>query len=182
MKKDNESERFTNNKQPSNMGIVSNEEMRAQLDEKERLATMYYDQLLRLKAEFENYRKRVEREKENHRIWGKEEILLKQISLYDIIGQALESVRTTKNTESIIVGLEMIYKEFEKMLIGEGINTIDATDVFDPHLHEAVETVEDESKVDGTIVSVFQKGYIMNDRVIRPAKVKIVKNKIVDSK
>lgn len=153
------------------------EDLKSLLEEKERQVQNYYDQLVRLKAEFENYRKRVEKEKENHRLWGKEEVLLKQISLYDIIGQALASAKNTRNVESVIVGLDMIYKEFEKMLADEGITPISAEGTFDPMQHEAVATVEDENRRDGEILAVLQNGYMMNDRILRPAKVKIVKNK-----
>ncbi len=146
-------------------------------EEKDKKINEYYDQILRQRAEFENYRKRVEKEKETHRLWGKEEILLKQISLYDIIAQALESVKKTKNVESFIVGLEMIFKEFGKMLVGEGITQVPVNGKYDPNIHEAVETVEDDSKDEDTIVSVIQNGYMMNERIIRPARVKIVKNK-----
>lgn len=173
-------ETLDENKADNNISAsdVSVSDLLKQIEEKDRSSKEYYDQLLRLKAEFENYRKRVEREKENHRLWGKEEILMKQISLYDVIVQAVDLARTTKNIESIIVGLEMIQKEFEKVLNSEGISEIDTSGNLDPYLHEVVETVVDESQQDGKIVSVLQRGYIFNERIIRPAKVKIVKNEV----
>ncbi|MDI6757610.1 MAG: nucleotide exchange factor GrpE [Endomicrobiia bacterium] len=136
----------------------------------------YYEQMLRLRAEFDNYRKRVEREKSAQRAWAKEEILVKQISLLDIMTQALSAAKSTRNVEGVIVGLEMIIKEFEKMLSEEGVSAVADGGVFDPTIHEAVEAVEDDSSPDGEIKEVVQKGYLMGERLIRPARVKIVKN------
>jgi len=144
--------------------------------EKERLAETYYDQLIRLKAEFENYRKRVERERETQRAWAKEEILIKQISLLDVMEQALNAAKNTQDISSIVKGLEMIIKEFEKMLADEGVNVVETDGIFDISKHEVVETVEDNTAQDGTVKDVISKGYAINGRVIRPARVKIVKN------
>ncbi len=140
----------------------------------------YYEQLLRLRADFENYRKRVEREKAAQRAWAKEEILVKQISLLDIMTQALTAAKNTRDIEGVLVGLEMIIKEFEKMLAEEGVTAVAADGSFNPAVHEAVETLEDASLPDGGIKEVMSKGYMMGERLIRPARVKIVKNKIQD--
>ena len=99
--------------------------LKQSVEEKKKLAEGYYDQLLRLKAEFENYRNRTEKEKQTHRLWGKEEILLKQINLYDVLEQAYNSIKTNASTESIQKGLELIKIEFSKMLSGEGITEIE---------------------------------------------------------
>jgi molecular chaperone GrpE len=145
------------------------------LEEKKKQADEYYDQLLRLKAEFENYRKRTEKEKQIHLMWGKEGILLKQMGLLDVIEQALHSARTSDNIESIQQGLGLIVNEFSRMLNSEGVTEIESRGKkFDPSLHEAVEQVESDEP-DGTITDVLQKGYSMNGRVIRPARVKVAK-------
>ena len=145
------------------------------LEEKKKQTDEYYDQLLRLKAEFDNYRKRTEREKQNHLAWGKEEILLKQVGLMDVLEQACASARTSNNLESIQKGLDLITLEFSRMLSSEGVvETESAGQKFDPCVHEAVEHVESDQP-EGTIVEVLQKGYMMNGRVIRPARVKVAK-------
>lgn len=143
--------------------------------------TDYYEQLLRLRADFENYRKRVDREKTAQRAWAKEEILVKQISLLDIMTQAMAAAQNTRDIEGVLVGLEMIIKEFEKMLAEEGVTAVAADGSFNPAVHEAVETVEDTSLPDGGIKEVMSKGYMMGERLIRPARVKIVKNKKRDT-
>jgi molecular chaperone GrpE len=150
-------------------------------EEKKLLASDYYDQLLRLQADFDNYRKRVEKEKKEHLIWGKEKILLQQIGLMDTLDAASQSIKKTTNIETILEGFELIKKEFKKIIRSEGIEEIDSTDVkFDPNLHEAMEQV-DSPKEEGTVVEVLQKGYTLNGRVIRPAKVRVAKNSGGDS-
>jgi molecular chaperone GrpE len=150
------------------------------LEEKNKQIVSYHDQLLRLKAEFENYRKRVDREKMEHHAWGKEEILLKLIFLADVLTQAFQQAKTSKNIESVITGLDLINKEFDKFLTSEGLQIIETEKKqFDPHLHEAVEYSEDSAKNDGDIIQELQKGYCFNGRIVRPAKVKVAKQKAV---
>ncbi|HBU68888.1 MAG TPA: nucleotide exchange factor GrpE [Elusimicrobia bacterium] len=147
------------------------------LEQKRRQSDDYYDQLLRLKAEFDNYRKRSEVEKRNHKLWGKEEILLKQIGLLDVLAQALSSAKISQNIDSLIKGLELVCKEFERVLAEEGLTEVEALGKkFDPTLHEALEQVESEEQ-EGNIVEVLQKGYRLQERLIRPSRVKVAKPK-----
>lgn len=148
--------------------------LKQSFDEKQKEAQEYYDQLIRLKADFENYRRRSEKEKKDYLDWGKEKILLKQISIDDVLQQALKSAKTGNNIESIVVGLEMISKEFSKMLKEEGVEEVKC-EKFDPNFCEALDQVESDEK-DGTVLEVYQKGYKMNGKLIRPAKVKVAKN------
>lgn len=151
--------------------------LRQSFEEKKKQAEEYYSQLLRLKADFENFRKRSDKEKQTHLQWGKEEMLLKQINQLDLLDQACRSANATDNIESIRKGLEMIYGEFAKLIASEGVKEIEsAGKKFDPELHEAVEKVESEQEED-TVLEVVQKGYTYNTRVIRPAKVKVAKHK-----
>jgi len=142
-------------------------------DEKRKQADEYYDQLLRLKADFENYRRRSEKEKKDYLDWGKEKILLKQISMDDVLEQALKSAKNGGKAEDIIIGLDMISKEFSKMLKEEGVEEI-ICEKFDPNLCEALDTIESEEE-DGKILEVYQKGYKMNGKLIRAAKVRVAK-------
>ena len=108
-------------------------------------------------------------------IWGKEEILLKQVGLLDVMEQASASIVTTTNIESIQKGLELIKQEFVKMLSSEGITEIDCLGkMFDPVFAEAIEQVESD-RHEGTVIEVTQKGYMLKERVIRHAKVKVAK-------
>jgi len=150
--------------------------LKQSLEEKKQTADDNYNQLLRLRAEFDNFRRRTEREKQNHLIWGKEEILLKQVALMDVMEQAASSVVTAGNVESVQKGLELIMQEFVKMLTSEGLREIDCLDKqFDPAFAEAIDNVESD-RPEGTVIEVIQKGYMLKDRVIRHAKVRVAKH------
>jgi molecular chaperone GrpE len=145
------------------------------LSEKDKFIRNYYDQLMRLKAEFENYRKRVEKEKQDYLDFGKEIVLIKQIKIIDILEQALNSAKTCKDINSIIIGIEMMKTEFLKALKDEGIEEI-YCEKFDHNLCEVIDYVENNEEEDGKIIKIYQKGYKMNGKLIRPVKVKVVKN------
>jgi molecular chaperone GrpE len=148
--------------------------LRQSVESQKRLAQDYYDQLVRLKADFENYRKRSEKEKKDYLEWGKEKILVKQINIDDVLHQALKSAKTSNNIESVIVGLEMISKEFAKMLKEEGVEEIHC-DKFDPDMCEALDSANSDEE-DGKILEVYQKGYKIRGKLLRIAKVKVAKN------
>jgi molecular chaperone GrpE len=154
--------------------ICELEILKQSIEEKKKQSQDYYDQLLRLKADFENYRRRSEKEKIDYLEWGKEKILLKQVSIADVLGQALKSAKSGNNIESIVLGLEMISKEFLKMLKEESVEEVEC-DKFDPNTCDALEYAESEEE-DGKILEVYQKGYKMNGKLIRTAKVKVAKN------
>lgn len=149
--------------------------LKQSFDDKKKESEDYYDQLVRLKADFENFRRRSEKEKRDYLDWGKEKILLKQISIDDVLQHALKSAKDGNNIESIITGLEMISKEFSKMLKEEGVEEI-VCEKFDPNICEALDYVESDEE-EGTVLEVYQKGYKMNGRLVRAAKVKVAKNK-----
>jgi molecular chaperone GrpE len=145
------------------------------LEDKKKLADEYYNQLLRLRAEFENFRRRSDKEKQDHVAWGKEGILMKQVSLMDVLDQALVSSRVSPNIESIIKGIELIRLEFARILVSEGVTEIEALGKpFDPAQHDAIDHVDSDAD-DGTVLAVLQKGYRMNGRVIRPARVQVAR-------
>jgi molecular chaperone GrpE len=150
------------------------EVLKQSVDEQKTLAQNYYDQLVRLKADFDNFRRRSEKEKKDYLDCGKEKILVKQIAIDDVLQHALKSAKAGNNMESIIVGLDMINKEFAKMLKEEGVEEIQC-EKFDPNVCEALDYVESGDE-DGKILEVYQIGYKMNGKLIRTAKVKVAKN------
>lgn len=154
------------------------ETLRHSLDEANRKVGDYYDQLLRLKAEFDNYRKRMEREKADARRWGKEEIVLRLVSLMDVMEQAEMAAHRAPDIKAVIFGLDMLYGEFKRLLKEEGLEEVSAVagEPYDHNLQEAVETVEGDG-VDGCILSVLQKGYRFQGTLFRPARVKISKKR-----
>ena len=142
-------------------------------DEKKKAAD-YYDQLLRLKAEFENYRKRVEKEKSEARAWGKQDVIMPLLSLVDVFEQALEQAEKAKDVKQVAQGLEFLHKNFSNFLKSEGLSRIELVGKpYDPHLAEAVEQVEVDGGQVGQVLSEIQKGYRFQDRVVRAARVRV---------
>ncbi len=134
----------------------------------------YYDQLLRLKAEFENYRKRVEKEKAETRLWGKQEVLMPLLSLVDVFEQALAQAEHAKDMKQITEGLGFLHKSFSSFLKSEGLSVLETTGKeFDPHQAEAMEQVEVEEDQVGKVLNEVQKGYSFQGRIIRPARVRV---------
>lgn len=128
----------------------------------------YLEHLQRLQAEFENFQKRVAKEKEQLLQFANKGLLLKLLEVNDNFERALKAESEIKE------GVEMIFKQFNDLLEKEGVSQIKAKGKdFDPRLHEAV-TKEGEGN---KIVEVFQKGYMFKDKLLRPSKVKIGGNK-----
>jgi molecular chaperone GrpE len=147
----------------------------------------YYDQLLRLKADFENYRKRVEKEKPELIKWGKAELLAKLLPLYDLLLQAhLHIAKVQESPEGLspaqagelMKGLEMIFKEFSRTFEGEGIRPMEtAGKPYDPMAAEIMGMVETGEDQDGLVVDELQKGFYYGEKVLRPARVRIGRKK-----
>ncbi len=144
------------------------------LDEQKSKAADYYDQLLRLKAEFENYRKRVEKEKSEARTWGKQDVMMPLLSLVDVFEQALAQAETAKDVKQVATGLAFLHKNFSGFLKSEGLAPVEVVGKpLDPNKAEAVEQVEVEEGQVGRVLSEIQKGYTFQGRVIRPARVRV---------
>jgi molecular chaperone GrpE len=144
------------------------------VEEQKAKAAEYFDQLLRLRAEFDNYRKRVEKEKVEARQWGKQEVLMPLLSLVDVFEQAMVQAQNAKDVKQVAVGLEFLHKNFSSFLKSEGLAPIEMIGkVFDPHFAEAVEQAEVEGDQVGQVLDEIQRGYSFNGRVIRPARVRV---------
>ncbi len=126
--------------------------------------------LQRLQAEFENYRKRTEKEKSEFVKYAKAELMQRLLPTLDTFEIALKS---TKDNEKFVKGMEMVYAQFVSALCSEGLKPIEAIGKkFDPYLHEVM-LKERTDKDDGAVLEELQKGYMLNDRVLRHSKVKI---------
>ena len=133
-----------------------------------------YNQLLRLAAEFENYRKRSEaRLLESHRS-GKEDVLAQILSLADTVVHARESIKEAKDVDSLKKGFSLVAQQFEKFLKEQGLAPIKTKGKkLDPLQHEAVASEENNALEDGTIIEEIQTGYTLSGKVIRPARVRV---------
>lgn len=147
------------------------------LKEEARQAMDYQDKLLRFQADFENMRKRLQREKEDFIKFANEGMILELLNILDDLERAV-SLAETKHQDlpAFLKGVEMILAHLYEMLKESGVRAIEARGkLFDPHLHEALMQVEDKDKPENTVIEELQKGYLLNDRVIRTAKVKVSK-------
>jgi molecular chaperone GrpE len=134
-----------------------------------------YDKLLRLQAEFDNYRKRVERERAELYQHGRDDVLLQFLPVVDNFERALSSLETSEgDAEALRHGVELIHKQFKDALSKFGLEAVEAVgQAFDPHVHEAVTTEVTDKHKENTVIQEFQRGYRIGDRLLRPAKVKV---------
>ena len=136
----------------------------------------YYGQLLRLKAEFENYRKRVDREKPEWFKLGRAEVTAKLLPLYDLVRHAHEEVRTGHADTPLAKGMDAIFREYDKLFREEGVTELDSLGKpFDPHYHEAFGFADKPGFEEGVVADVLQVGFLLGDKVLRTAKVRLQK-------
>ena len=149
------------------------EQEQNQSSEEKDKATLYFEQLVRLQADFENYRKRVEKEKAELINFGKTEVLLDFLSLYDVLLKAKKQVESENaDVKNIKQGLKMIFEEFAKVFKAQGVQIISAKGKpYDAMTQEVITTVPCAPKDDGLVLEEISSGVKMGDRVIRPAQV-----------
>lgn len=142
-------------------------------DEKEKMLQDYQEHLQRLQAEFDNYRKRVEREREEICKIAGHELVYKMLTIIDSFELALQN---KEKSENFVKGVEMIYSQLYSILEKEGVRKIEALNKkFDANYHEVLLVENDEKKDDDVVVEELQGGYMLNGKVLRYAKVKINK-------
>ena len=132
------------------------------------------DKLLRQMAEFDNFRKRTEKEKSAMYEIGAKDIIEKLLPVVDNFERGFTTVAEEDKEDAFVTGMEMVYKQLMTMLEGVGVKPIEAVgQEFNPDLHNAVMHVEDESVGENIIVEEFQKGYTYRDSVVRYSMVKV---------
>ncbi len=132
-----------------------------------------------LAAEIENMRRRFQKEREDTIKYGSSKILESLLTVVDNFDLTVNALKTDKDEKmkNIVIGIDMVKNQFLDVLKQNGLTTIEAVGKpFDPNFHEAMSTKADPEKKDETILAEFQKGYILNGRVLRASKVMIVKN------
>ena len=147
------------------------------LKEEAAKAEDYQDKMLRLQADFENTRKRIEKEKQDFIKFANEGILSELLNILDDLERTVELAQSHhQDLPAFLKGVEMILAHLYEMLKEYGIKPIEAQGkLFDPHFHEALMQIENKELPEHTVVEELQKGYLLNDRVIRTAKVKVSK-------
>jgi molecular chaperone GrpE len=134
------------------------------------------DRLLRTAAEFDNYRKRIERERRELNEYAVADVLAELLPIVDNFERALRAP-TGADSDALRTGLEMIHKQMLDLLRKRGVAPIDAlgTD-FDPNIHQAVFHETSDAHRDGEVMEELQRGYRLGDRLLRPAMVKVAKH------
>lgn len=132
------------------------------------------DRVKRQMAEFENFRKRTEKEKSTMYEMGARDIIERILPIVDNFERGLAAIPEADRETPVAQGMEKIYKQFQKTLEDAGVKTIDAAgQTFDPNFHNAVMHVEDESLGENIVAEELQKGYMYRDSVVRHSMVKV---------
>ncbi len=141
------------------------------------------DRLLRLAAEFDNYRKRTNKEFSYLVKNANEKLILQLLDTLDNFQRALDSAKTSNDYENFHKGVELIYTHMKDILTKEGLKEIEALGKpFDPNFHEAVTQAESDKYKEGIVMEEISKGYLLNDRLLRASKVVVSKGKSKEKK
>ena len=149
--------------------------MRQELEEARKQAEDYLNRLRYLQADFDNYRKRVQREREEIVRTASERVVTQLLDVLDNFERALESAKRARGKKALLEGMQLIYAQLRGILEKEGLKEIPCEGCLDPYYHEAVAVEVKEDCEDGEILEVLQKGYTLNGKVIRYAKVKVAR-------
>ncbi len=147
-----------------------------ELDDMRQKVDEFSDGWQRERAEFANYRKRIDRDREMERQNSKIDVIKKYLAVNDDFERAMKNIPQESVQAAWLEGLQLINQKLKTLLEGEGIVPIPAENkAFDPVMHEAISHEENPDFESGQIIEVVQKGYTIGDRVIRPALVRVAK-------
>jgi molecular chaperone GrpE len=167
-KKEKERDQETDKTKPQVEALI-----RALVEEKKN-SEDYLTRLKYLQADYDNLRKRVDKQIEDIRKYSNEALLCSLLEVSDELELALKSARASKNSDALVQGVEMTLKKLNKIMENDGISQIDcACKQFDPSKHMAFAKVECEDVDEGVVVEEIRKGYTMKEKVIRPSIVKV---------
>ncbi len=129
---------------------------------------------LRLLAEFDNYRRRTKQERALAEETGKREVLFAVLDVKDDVDRALLHIRET--SDAVADGLRLIQQRFNNLLAAHGVTAFESEgQVFDPEIHEAMTMIDGDGEQSGTVYSEHRRGYLMNGKLLRPARVAVLK-------
>jgi len=156
---------------------ITVEEPISALEESGRLASEYLDHLQRLQAEFDNYKKRVDREKAELIKYASAELVSELIDIMENLERGVVSAKGSDDIDSIVKGMEMVSTRLKDILGSRGLKPIEAVGKkFDPHYHEAMMMTPTDEYPYNTVIEEFQQGYMIKDKVIRYSKVRVSVN------
>ncbi len=152
------------------------ESLQSKIEKLEGQNSEYYDKLLRFKAEFENYKKRMIKEQSLAVKYAAESIIHRILPIVDDLDRALIAISDSQDPAKIIEGVRLTHQDIKKLLDEHLVHEIDPHGKpFDPEEHEAMMTVDSSDHEDNHVVEVLQKGYKLDGKVVRPARVSICK-------
>jgi molecular chaperone GrpE len=155
---------------------AENIDLQAKLEEKEKEATANYDKYLRAVAELDNYKKRSAREKADIIKYGKEDVIKDILPFVDSLDRALEHAESNTDIQAFKEGLKLIQDQLLCCLRKHGVERIDcAGKEFDPNFHEAMMQVDSEQHAENKVINEYERGYMLNGRLLRPSKVSVCK-------
>jgi molecular chaperone GrpE len=151
-------------------------ELKKKLEEKEKEIKEHHDRLLRLAADFENYKKRAAREKEDWTKFANEDLLRAVLPFVDNLERAITHAQKVADTGVLIEGVRLTIQQILQTLNRFGLSSFQSVGKpFDPAVHEAMLVVETDKHEPNQVVEEFQKGYVLHDRLLRPATVSVSK-------
>ena len=157
-------------------GTVATPEAGTEVAELQQQRDDYYDRLLRKIAEFDNYRKRTERERQAFAEATTAEVMEELLPLVDDLDRALQAEANSETAEAYRRGVELIYKQLQEILRRRGVTAIEAVGKdFDPHFHQSVSHEPAPDRREGEVIEEFRRGYMLGDRLLRPSMVKVAK-------
>ncbi len=150
-----------------------------EIDQLKKQISSEKDRVLRLSAEFENYKKRKQRESDEFKKFANETIFKQFLTVVDNIERAIAAAQDSDGKkDTLLEGIQLTYKEIVKLLDNFSVKSVKAeNETFDPNFHQAVTQEETNEVPANTVTQVLQKGYLLHDRLIRPAMVIVSKNK-----
>ena len=150
------------------------DERDARIAELESQLEDYRNRLLRSQADFDNFRRRTQREKEDLVKFASADLITRLLPVLDNFERAVGAAKGSGDFEALAKGVDMIYRQLLQVLEQEGLKPMETVgQPFNPEFHEAVMRVESDEHEEGTVVEELQRGYMLKDRVIRPAMVKV---------
>ncbi|MCW5782147.1 MAG: nucleotide exchange factor GrpE [Nitrospirales bacterium] len=139
---------------------------------------IFQDKYLRLAAEFENYKRRAQRDQNDSIRFGNESLLKNLLPIIDNLERAIQCAKDAGTSGPLLEGVELTHKQFLETVGKVGVRQVSTTgNSFDPAIHQAVTQVESENVEPNTVIEEFQKGYLLHDRILRPAMVSVAKEK-----
>ena len=139
---------------------------------------IFQDKYLRLAAEFENYKRRAQRDQNESIRFGNESLLKNLLPIIDNLERAIQCAKDAGTSGPLLEGVELTHKQFLETVGKVGVRQVSTTgNSFDPAIHQAVTQVESENVEPNTVIEEFQKGYLLHDRILRPAMVSVAKEK-----